>query len=68
LLYTLYKEGFILYELSKKIHSSFLSLFTLFKATGVTNMQHLAVPGLGILNSQNNTTKGISNKRRSYMI
>lgn len=31
-------------------------------------MQHLAVPGLGILNSQNNTTKGISNKRRSYMI
>jgi len=65
LLYTLLKEGFILYELSKAIHSSFLSLFKLFKAATVRNIQHFTVSGLGILNSQNNTAKGISNKRRS---
>jgi hypothetical protein len=67
LLHTLLKEGFILYDLSKEIHSSFLSLFKLFKAIAVRNIQHLTVSGLHILKRQNNTTKGISNKR-SYMI
>jgi hypothetical protein len=67
LLYTLLKEGVIPYELSKEIHSSFLSLFKLFKTTAIRNIEHLTFSGLGILNSQNNTTKGISNKRRSYI-
>jgi hypothetical protein len=54
--------------LSKTIHSSFLSLFKLLKATTVRNKQHFTVSGLGILNNQNNTAKGISNKGRSYVI
>jgi len=57
LLYTLLKEGVVPYELSKEIHSSFMSLFKLFKATAIRNIEHLTFSGLGILNSQNNTTK-----------
>lgn len=68
LLYTLLKEGFILYELSKAIHSYFLILFKLRTATAVRNIQHFTVSGLGILSSQNNTAKRISNKRMSYVI